>query len=179
MTSTVETRRYSVKETAAELRKALKARWPGVRFSVRMSTGTGHGWLRVGWTDGPPEEAVRAVCHGFQSAQFNGMTDGYDRVEPKLYAAPDGSLVEHRWSCDGVNTHRRYSDEAEANAAAVAVPGSRWWRDDQAPWMFDPAFYGTRQLLSGLDLSDGWPEDPRGAWLEFSSERQAVAEVQQ
>lgn len=153
----IEVKTFSVKETAAELRTALRAAFPGVKFSVRMSRGTGHGWLSVSWTDGPTEPEVRAINNGFRSSYFDGQDDGYHRIEPTLYAREDGTLYEPRYSCRGINTSRHYSDQAEAWAARVAVPGSEWWREDVAPQMYDPAYYGTRALLSGTDLMAGIP----------------------
>lgn len=103
---------YSTKETAALLRKQLRATWPGVAFSVRMSRGTGHGWLRVTWTDGPTETQVREITRHYQNAQFNGMTDSYDRLDDALVATTPGELPELvAYSCRGINSHRDYSDQ--------------------------------------------------------------------
>ena len=93
---------YTVRETAAAMRKTLRAQYPGVRFSVRMSTGTGHGWLHVSWTDGPTDSAVRLFCSRFQSSQFDGQDDAYHQVNA---ATP--------YTCCGVLTHRDYSPAAE------------------------------------------------------------------
>jgi len=48
-------------ETAREIRTALKQRFPGVKFSVRSSTGA----VNVRWTDGPTQAAVDAVVQRF------------------------------------------------------------------------------------------------------------------
>ena len=45
--------KFTTKETAAELRKHLRATWPTVKFSVRCGRGTASAWLRVAWVDGP------------------------------------------------------------------------------------------------------------------------------
>ncbi|MFN2344768.1 MAG: LPD29 domain-containing protein, partial [Dermatophilaceae bacterium] len=147
---------YSTKETAAAMRKALKAAWPGVKFSVTMSRGTGHGWLHVNYVDGPLESEVRGLCYGFQSSQFSGMDDSYHSVDSTLYAEPDGSLVEYRFSCCGVNTSRDYSPEAEAWAKSVAVRGSHWWPDGLDAYL-DNEYFSTRGLLAGTDLTAGFP----------------------
>lgn len=159
-------RTFTTKETAVEVRRALKAEFPGVKFSVVMDRGTAHGWFSVSWTDGPMTEAVDRVCDGFLSERFNSMTDGYDRVEPTLYADADGSLYEPRYSCCGILTHRRLSPEATAWASVHAVAGSRWWNDWESPQMHEPEYYARQALLAGVDLREGFPERPGDVWAD-------------
>lgn len=140
---------YSVKETAAAMRSALRAAFPSVKFSVRMSRGTGHGWLSVTYEDGPRLSEVQEIAHGFESSRFEGMDDSYQQVEPALYAREDGSLFEIRWSCCGANVSRRYSDEATTWADTVAVRGSYWWPEGVDLWR-DSAYYSSLQLLAGI-----------------------------
>jgi hypothetical protein len=111
---------YDVKATAQEMRKALRAQFPGVKFSVRMSRGTGHGWLSVSWTDGPTEQAVQEVASYFQSSRFDGRDDSYHGIEPHL-AFVDGHEmpVIVRYSCCGVTTAREYSEAHHDYAAEV------------------------------------------------------------
>lgn len=133
---------YDVKQTAAELRKALRQRFPGARFSVRMDRGTAYGWLAVSWTDGPADRDVRGVCVEFESERFDGMDDSYHRVEPTLYMV-DGVPTEIRYSSCGINTQRTLSAEAVAwgaeqhranpNAYPSRYPGET--TDYQAAWL--------------------------------------------
>ncbi len=67
---------YAPKVAAANLRKLLKKRWPGVKFSVRMERGAAS--LRVSWTDGPTQDEVEILANSFQRGSFDSMTDGYD-----------------------------------------------------------------------------------------------------
>ena len=60
------------------IRAALKLAFPGTKFSVTGSRGTGYGWSRVSWTDGPSDHRVRACVAPFFGSQFNGSIDGYD-----------------------------------------------------------------------------------------------------
>lgn len=165
MNTTFERIEYTTKETADALRKALREAFPGVRFSVRMARGTAYGWLSVSYVDGPTWEAVRAITHGFQSSHFDGMDDSYHQIEPTLYSRPDGSLYEIRWGSCGVNVTRDYSPEASAWAEGVAVRGSRWWPLGVDAWR-DDAYLSQRELLAGLDLTEGTPEDPEAAYVE-------------
>lgn len=97
----------TVKETAAALRKALKAAHPETKFSVRMATGTAYGWLRVAWTDGPTATQVDEIIKPFVSRRFDGMDDAYHAT----------GVTE--WSCCGVNTTRTLSPEAVEQALSL------------------------------------------------------------
>ncbi len=62
-------------ETAKKIRNALKAEFPGVKFSVKSETYSMGSAVRVSWTDGPERDAVHAVVSKFESSEFDGMTD--------------------------------------------------------------------------------------------------------
>jgi hypothetical protein len=109
---------YSVVDTGKAIRRALREAFPGVKFSLRGSRGTGYGWFSLGWTDGPTDDQVRALTFGFQSSYFDGMDDGNHSIPATMYADPDGVIREHRYSCRGVNGSRNYSPAAEAWADA-------------------------------------------------------------
>ena len=100
----------TTKDTAKLVRAALKNAFPGVKFSVRMSTGTAAAWMNVSYSDGPTELEVRAVTGWYEGRRFNGMTDGYDDAGTVLVAG-DGEEMprEVRYCCDGINSHRNYT----------------------------------------------------------------------
>ena len=109
---------YSTKETAAELRKHLRRVWPDVKFSVRCNRGTASAWIGVAWTDGPTYTQAQAQWSQFQGAQFNGMTDSYDLIDPKLVCTDPAELPEVRdYHCDGINGARGFTDDAVRTAA--------------------------------------------------------------
>ena len=85
-------RTIGTKETARLVRAALRAAWPGVKFSLRMGTGSAGCWLSVSWSDGPTEIQVRRVTHQFQGHEFNGQTDSYDVLGTRLVATEPGEL---------------------------------------------------------------------------------------
>lgn len=69
----------STREVAAKnMRKVLKAAFPGVAFSVRQPRGSMVYSIDVTWTGGPAREDVAALAGLFVSSRFDGMTDGYD-----------------------------------------------------------------------------------------------------
>ncbi|TFC94511.1 hypothetical protein E3O65_00345 [Cryobacterium breve] len=53
----------STRDTAKLVRTALKNAFSGVKFSVRMSTGTRAAWMRVSWSAGPTKLEMRAITN--------------------------------------------------------------------------------------------------------------------
>ena len=58
-------------ETRRELVTMLKAKWPGVKFSVTKR----HNSAEVMWIDGPTFEQVKRACAPFEACWFDGMED--------------------------------------------------------------------------------------------------------
>ena len=130
---TTETIYETCAETAKKVRKALKAAFPGTRFSVRSKTYSGGSSIRVEWIDGPRKGAVQKVAGHFASATFDAMTDC---KEYKSY--------EHegqRYSgADFVFCGRDLSEARRAailNALDVKYVPNHW--GDYAPWQWDEA----------------------------------------
>lgn len=78
----------STKETAKLVRGALKAKFPGVKFSVRGSGGS----LDIRWIDGPTSRQVKAVVGPFEGGGFDGMIDM--EYSASAYILADGTVVE-------------------------------------------------------------------------------------
>ena len=96
--------------TAKELRKALKAAFPGQKFSVRTAVYAGGASISVGYIDGPAEKAVRAVADKFSGANFDSMTDSMS-YHDNLHNGEEVS-----WGANFVFVTRRFSPEVEAEA---------------------------------------------------------------
>lgn len=92
------------------IRKLLKAKFPGFKFSVTSSTFSGGDAIDVRWTDGPTSEAVRAIIDRFSAGSFDGMTD--------LYSYESTAWTELFGDAKYVNGHRNISDEAALAVAA-------------------------------------------------------------
>jgi hypothetical protein len=106
------------RELTVAMKKLLKARWPGVAWSVRESRGTGCGWFHVKWTDGPTSREVSGAVGCFQSSYFDGMIDGYNQTGNGAF------LLGGQWvagSARGINTSRETSPELEAKVLAQLV----------------------------------------------------------
>lgn len=141
---------YTVTETGQEIRKALRAAFPGVKFSLRGSRGTGRGWFSLSWTDGPTARQVDAVTNRFRSSYFDGMDDSTHAIPATMYSGPDGVIREHRYTCDGVNTSRTISPEADAWARSYvdAHGGPETFCADYWP----DYHIAVHRVLSGVDL---------------------------
>jgi len=61
----------SAKETAAEVRKILKATFPKTKFKVT----TRRGAVYVEWTDGPTWQQVQRIAGSFSGKRFEAMND--------------------------------------------------------------------------------------------------------
>ncbi len=68
-------RYISAADTSKLIRKALKAAFPGAKFSVRTSTYSGGASAQVTYTDGPALEDVNAIAKPFAGGSFDGMID--------------------------------------------------------------------------------------------------------
>ena len=81
----------SCAETAKLVRQALKAAFPGQRFSVRSDVYSGGASIRVRWTDGPRESDVDPVVKAFAGSRFDGMIDLAYGAAHAL--SPDGEVM--------------------------------------------------------------------------------------
>lgn len=108
-TTTSETRYVSCADTAKEIRKALKAKFPGVKFSVRSSVYSMGASIDISWVDGPFADAVTKVARQFEGASFDGMID----LKSYHTSVTDTGEVVH-WGADYVFATRSISPAYEA-----------------------------------------------------------------
>jgi len=74
------------KEAAQLIRKQLKAKFPGVKFSVKTDTTRS---INIRYENGPTKSDVESVVDGFEGEGFDGMIDmGYYKDS---WLMPDGS----------------------------------------------------------------------------------------
>lgn len=83
--------RISCAETAKLVRKALKAAFPGQKFSVRSSSYSGGASIHISWVDGPTTTAVDAITDLFSGAGFDGMIDL--KYHKDHWIEPDGKVT--------------------------------------------------------------------------------------
>lgn len=104
-------------DVAKMIRKNLKSRFPGVKFSVRTSKYSGGASVDVRWFDGPTQREVEEVVKRYQGATFDGMTDLKEYLE-SVVAREDGTPELVRFGADFVFAERRYSPDFLRGVAA-------------------------------------------------------------
>lgn len=63
---------------AKAVKKELKEKFPGIKFSVTSESFTGGDAVRVSWEDGPTYDKVDILLTKYQYGHFNGMQDLYE-----------------------------------------------------------------------------------------------------
>ncbi len=66
----------SVVECAKDIRKELKAAFPGVKFRVTSKTFSGGNSVNIHWTYGPSLKSVEKIVDPFQGGHFDGVDTG-------------------------------------------------------------------------------------------------------
>lgn len=119
-------------ETAKLVRQALKAAWPGVKFSVRSNRYAGGASIDVKWTDGPTEYAVKRVTGLYCGATFDGMQD-LKEYHQSLLADEHGDVREVHFGADFIFQRREVSAELLAAATGVMEGMGRRIRNHGVP----------------------------------------------
>ena len=88
---------------AKNIRIELKAKFAGVKFSVRSERYSGGDSINVGWTDGPTAKAVDEIIKKYQGGSFNGMIDLYEYNS-------DSSFNKRHGDAKYIFSNRDYSD---------------------------------------------------------------------
>lgn len=106
MNATSTTTYVTATDTAKLIRKALKARFPGQKFSVQTDKYSGGATINVLWTDGPGEQAVKDVTADFEGGQLDSTGDFTVPVTQKK----DGQRI--RYGARHIWAERSVSEEA-------------------------------------------------------------------
>lgn len=102
-------RSYTTAGTAQLIREALKAAFPGVKFSVTSDTFANGSSVRIEYTDGPSSRQVEAVYSAFESGHFNSQKDMYEyHREPTVINAA-GELACVSYGAKYISSSRNYS----------------------------------------------------------------------
>lgn len=107
----------SCADTAKLVRAALKKAFPGIKFSVRSDVYAGGASIRVRWTDGPSQSAVKAVAGCYAGGGFDGMIDmAYSTT---AWLLPDGSatFAASPGTTGSMGVHSPYDHAAPAEGA--------------------------------------------------------------
>jgi hypothetical protein len=106
---------YCTKLAAINIRRQLKAEFPGVKFSVRTNDCEA---VRVVWMDGPTGAEVRSIVQKYQRGYFDGMNDIYE------YTSSPWTAV--FGSAKYVNEQRQHSVEALTKAVETVCKEHGW-----------------------------------------------------
>lgn len=112
--------KLSTTGTAALVRQALRAAFPGVTFSVRSSRYSLGSAVNVLWEDGPTAGQVGRVINPYAGAELDGQGDGVRRRGPVQVTDGAGRVRRVRMGCHFVETHRRVTDGHAARFAGLA-----------------------------------------------------------
>ena len=126
----------SAAETARLIRKELKAKFPGTKFSVRSETYSGGASINVrynGAGGGPIGEDVDAVAKFFQGGGFDGMIDmAYSKYH---YMLPDGTFIKGYSSgtVGSMGVHEGWRNEMPEGAVEVRFGADFVFVTDEGP----------------------------------------------
>lgn len=140
-------RRYlSASETAQLVRKALKARFPSVKFSVRSSNYSGGASIRVSYTDGPRQKDVEAVTSLYTGSTFDGMQDLKEYHDSLIMSA--NGIEKVHFGADYVFVTREYSQAVLEDMLARCRVALDVENDRQFGW----PTYAAKAGVDHLDL---------------------------
>ena len=105
----------SVADTAKLVRKALKANFPGVKFSVRSKSYSGGASIDVDWAFGPVPEEVEKVAGRYAGADFDGMQD-LMTYHDEEGVDENGKMQRVHYGADFIFCHRGYGKTWEDNS---------------------------------------------------------------
>jgi hypothetical protein len=146
-------------EVAKMLRKQLKATFPGVKFSVRISRYSMGSWIDVTWTDGPTGDDVTTLTGAYQGKRFDGIDD-LEYSADSWYCGIHGARVSHtRGTGDSRDTviNSRCCNDAElvhfgsgcVHTRREVSPEFRAWLEiETAKWCHQPV-YDSSVMVNG------------------------------
>jgi len=142
----------STAATAKLIRQALKAAFPGVKFSVRTDSYAGGASIDVRWIDGPTTAQVDAVTGQYRGATFDPSID----LKTHVYHQVDGRRVSY--GADYIMAQRRYS---LAFAHLVAAAEAQRW-GQLTPTITTDGYDGSACVDTRGPLVDRFSHDTMG-----------------
>jgi hypothetical protein len=106
----VSEKRFDRKETADAIRKKLKLRCPGIKFSVRTrQLVSGNTTMLIAWTDGPSQKEIQQLTAEFVSSRCEWLTDYWEFGQSTDYVDAEGNVERIIWSADYISVTRRHT----------------------------------------------------------------------
>lgn len=117
---------------AENIRRELKAAFPGVKFSVRSD----YNAVDIGWQDGPTSKQVEAVVGKYKAGGFNGMEDIYeddpDATFAQVFGDPDYVSCSRHDTLAGVIDAWQRAGNDPTEVPLDWEKGGRWKMEDSA-----------------------------------------------
>lgn len=167
------TKYLSCAETAKLIRVQLKAKFPGIKFSVKSNVYSGGASIDIGWIDGPTDKMVDEVVQPFAGGGFDGMIDmAYSKT---AFLLPDGSATFAQTSGTAGSGGTVEADKAFMPVAgAVRVHfGANYvfTRRDNSRGFLERALVSYRakwgDLANGIEIVDGFQPGTANAKLSL------------
>ena len=76
---------------AANIRRELRAAFPGHKFTVTSKSYSGGDSVSIRWSLGPTTKEVEAIANKYQEGSFNGMIDLYEYSGDRSFTNAHGS----------------------------------------------------------------------------------------
>lgn len=102
-------RSYTVAGTAQLIREALKAAFPGVKFSVTSDSFANGTAVDIRYQDGPTRKQVEQVYAPFISGHYNSAEDMYEYHREATKVDDSGKLLRLSYGAKYIHEHRSYS----------------------------------------------------------------------
>lgn len=150
--------RYSGKLAGANIRKGLKAAFPGILFSV---TKPHHGSLTIRWTDGPVPAAVASITSAYERGTYDGMDESFKDANPPwcdVFGGAEYITAQRQTSSALVDTaisavFARYT----AQMSGIAVPTAEDFKQGRTFMIAlpDPSDNLERYIREQISLTNG------------------------
>lgn len=105
----VTCRSYTTTGTAQLIREALKAAFPGVKFSVTSESFANGSSVSIAYTDGPSRKQVAQVYAAFKSGHYNSSEDIYEYHREPTAIDASGKLFRVSYGAKYISESRSYS----------------------------------------------------------------------
>lgn len=160
------TRYISTTDTAKLIRMALKATFPGVKFSVRSDKYAGGSSIHVAWVDGPTQREVEAITGPFAGADFDGMIDMKYHTDAFLMADGTACLAQSPGTASSRGAHEPFKAFKPAADAERVSFGADFvfCRRDYSEGMVRRALQSVHRRYGGFQL-DAVTVRPATQWM--------------
>jgi len=86
-------------QIAKDARRTIRKTFPGLKFSLTGSSGTGYGWLNLSWTDGPKTRDMDAAIAEYRTRTRDRILTQRDYTPEAIdWATQQVAQKPHEWA---------------------------------------------------------------------------------